>query len=322
MITLFESEQAYTLKPALNQEVPHWLKRHADLWIKDPSVEAVVLFGSRTTGRADSYSDWDVAILHGARKPTHLVREKDLLSQAIDLPVFPLETYLNQAHCVGSLAHEVAVHGRILAGSVPTTLTRRLVLSEEDLSRHLEYSFRYLAIAITDFHDVLKHAGTPSQPLESIPGRTAVAPSADGAERVAKALCIHLGIPVTHTHDVDQLASSVPNEWRDKVLDMNGNTHRAHLATYLENPETLADVEKRISSSLRLLTQIVGPCCDQLSDSTLASLDEWVRNQVNVLAVGAYLNNQDIHPSVRSISRCFERALGILQDEHLKRVPQ
>ncbi len=322
MITLSEGEQAYTLKPALSQEVPQWLKRHADLWIKEPSVEAVVLFGSRTTGRADSYSDWDVAILHGAREPANLVRESDLLSQVVDLPVLPLETYLNQAHSVGSLAHEVAVHGRVLAGSVPTTLTRRLVLSEKDLSRHLEYSFRYLAIAITDFHDVLKHASSSSQPLESMPGRMAVAPSADGAETVAKALCVHLGIPVTHTHDVEQLADSVPNEWRDTVLDMNGNTYRAHLATYLENPETLADVARRISNSLRLLTLIIGPCCNQLSDSTLASLSDWVLSHTFVLAIGNYLTDQDIHPNVRSVSRSFEGALGILHHVHRMRTGQ
>lgn len=318
-MVLSEHEQAYTLKPALDKEVPNWLRRHADLWIQDPCVEAVVLFGSRTTGHADSYSDWDVAILHGANKPNNLVREKELLSQAVDLPVFPLETYLNRAHYVGSLAHEVAVHGRVLAGSVPTTLLRRLILSEEDLGRHLEYSFRYLAIAITDFHDVLRHAGTRSEPLESTPGRTAVAPSADGAERVSKALCVHLGIPAAHTHDIEQLADSVPKEWRDKVLDMNGNTHRAHLATCLDNPETLADVEKRISSSLRLLTQIIEPCCYQLSDRTLASLDGWVHNHTFVLAVGDYLTDQDIHPSVHAVSTNFDRALGILHREHLKR---
>lgn len=42
MTTHSESEQAYTLKSALNHEVPQWLKRHADLWINDPSAEAVV----------------------------------------------------------------------------------------------------------------------------------------------------------------------------------------------------------------------------------------------------------------------------------------
>ncbi|MXW54372.1 MAG: hypothetical protein F4X44_03605 [Gammaproteobacteria bacterium] len=53
------------------------------------------IFGSKTTGQADSYSDWDVAILHGARKPNNLVRERDPLSQAVDMPMFPLETHLN-----------------------------------------------------------------------------------------------------------------------------------------------------------------------------------------------------------------------------------
>ncbi|MXW54374.1 MAG: hypothetical protein F4X44_03610 [Gammaproteobacteria bacterium] len=103
---------------------------------------------------------------------------------------------------------------------------------------------------------------------------------------------------------------------------MNGNTHRAYLATHLENPETLADVEKRISSGRRLLTQIVGRCSDQLSDTILASLDDWVRNQVNVLTVEPYLNDQDIRPSVRPTSRCFESARRILHDEHLKRFNQ
>lgn len=91
---------------------------------------------------------------------------------------------------------------------------------------------------------------------------------------------------------------------------MNGNTHRAHLATYLENLETLAEVEKRISNDPRLLTQIVGPCCDQLSDSTLASLDDWVRNQVNVLTVGAYLNDQDIHPYQQVFRKCSANSAG------------
>ncbi|MXW54373.1 MAG: hypothetical protein F4Z66_10450 [Gammaproteobacteria bacterium] len=61
----------------------------------------------------------------------------------------------------------------------------RLVLSEEDLSRHLEYSFWYLAFAITDFQSVLKLARAPSPPLESTLGRTAVVPSAERVERVA-----------------------------------------------------------------------------------------------------------------------------------------
>lgn len=319
---MFQSrdEQTYTLQPALDQEVPLWLKKHADLWIQDPSVEAVVLFGSRTTGHADSSSDWDVAILHGKREPTRLLREKDLRSQAVDLPVLPLQSYLDQAHRVGSLAHEIAVHGKVLAGSVPPTSAKGWELSDADLSRHLQCSFRNLAIAITDFYDVWKHAGSTRNPLSSIPGRTAVVPSVDGAKWVFRALCVHLGKPVIRTHDVQQLADCAPAKLQDKILAMKGKLREGHQTTYLENPETLADVDQRISNSLRLLTQIIEPCCNQLSDSTLASLHDRVHNQTFVLAVGNYLVDQDIHPSVRSVSRCFNSSREILQREQMKRV--
>ncbi len=316
---LARNEQSYTLKHAIDQEVPRWLKKHAHLWIQDPSVEAVVLFGSRSTGHAKACSDWDVAILHGDQCPLRLPRDEDLHAHAVDLPVLALETYLSQAHCVGSLAHEVALHGRVLAGYVPTTEARRLVLSEVDLSRHLEYAFRYLAIAISDFHDVLRRNDPATTPLESIPGRSAVAPSANGAERVAKALCLHLGLSVIRTHDVEELADRVPIEWREKVLAMDGNSRKAHLSTYLDSGETLAEVERRISSSLTLLAEIVSPCCKMLSDQNLASLDDWVWNQVYSVAVGGYLQDPDVHRLVRSLCESFEHAREILHDEHLKR---
>lgn len=303
----------HLLKPDVAEhKVPHWLRRHADLWIKIPGVEAVVLFGSRAVGSANENSDWDVAIVHSESKPKDIPMHRDFSIHHVDVPLISLRKYVEESHSVGTLAHELAVTGDVLAGSVPPFDYRRLVVGKEELARHVEFAFHGLAMAIAEIAVDMSH-GDPNDSLDHITANYSSAPSANGAERIAKALCVHLGVTYRHTHSVRELAELVPEEWRAKVLATEGNTSDAHVSPYEGTSESVEDVAKRISVSFDLLQEVLPPICKQLSSTLIANLDVKIASFTGVNRALDLSRAQDANLTVVELVGRMERARELLQ---------
>lgn len=299
-------------------KVPHWLRRHADIWIKIPGVEAVVLFGSRAIGSANENSDWDVAIVHSESKPKDIPMHRDFSIHQVDVPLISLRKYIEESHNVGTLAHELAVNGDVLAGSIPPFDNRRLVVSKEELARHVEFAFHGLAMAIAEIAVDMSH-GDPHDSLDNIPANYSSAPSANGAERIAKALCVHLGVTYRHTHSVKELAELVPKKWRAKVLATDGNTTDAHVSPYEGSSETVEDVVKRVSVSFDLLQEALPRICKQLSSTLITSLDVKIASFTGVNRALDLSRAQDANLTVVELVDRMERARELLQRQRHQR---
>lgn len=299
-------------------EVPNWLRRHADIWIKIPCVRAVVLFGSRAVGWARDSSDWDLAVVHEGSEMEDVPRGKDFDEQPVDLAYLPLKKYLRKAHQVGTLAHELANHGRLIKGHLPALQKRRLVVSEEELVRHLFYATHNLASAIGDIQTDISH-GAPEESLDSILAYVSSPSSANGAERTAKALCVHLGITYSHTHDVEKLSELVPKEWRAKVLAMDGDTSKAHMATYEGSFEWVSDTVRRVSVSLSLLNELLLPCIEHLSMTTLGDLNKLVTSDSAMEKALSYLETASAYPLVVELVQEIKKVIASLNQHVVER---
>lgn len=297
-------------------EVPCWLQRQVDVWMNIPCVEAVVLFGSQAMSRAHAGSDWDVAVLHKGQCIEDFPISSDVEEHCVDVPLISLGEFRDSAHRVGSLAHELAANGMVLAGSVPELEKKGHVVSEGDLALHLEYAFRDLALSIADLPVDLRRAGDET-PIARARAHVSSKHSADGAERVAKALCVHLGVTYDHTHDVERLSRLVSREWRNKVLAMDGCTRRARLSEKEESYEVVREVIRRISASLDLLGEIIVPCCTQLQLSSVRELEEQVSLSTAMQRVLTYTESESIHPEIKDLSKQMESVIQVLR-LHLK----
>ena len=144
-------------------EVPGWLQQQVKLWIEIPGVETVVLFGSHAVGRVQADSGWDVAVLHREQEIEDFPLGNDVEAHCVDVPLMSLSKFTDCAHLVGSLAHEIATNGTVLAGSAPELERKRAVVSEDDLARHLEHAFREFASSIADLPaDLRRNRHEPS----------------------------------------------------------------------------------------------------------------------------------------------------------------
>lgn len=304
--------------PPQEMDIPNWLSRHVDTWIKIPCVKAVVLFGSRAIGDTWDGSDWDLAVVHEGSEMEDVPKGRDFYEQPVDLAYLPLKKYRSKAHQVGTLAHELATHGRLIKGHLPALQKRRLVVSEEELVRHLFYATHNLASAIGDIQTDISH-GDPEESLDSILAYVSSPSSANGAERTAKALCVHLGITYSHTHDVEKLSELVPKEWRAKVLAMDGDTSKAHVATYEGSFEWVSDTVRRVSVSLSLLNELLLPCIEQLSMTTLGDLNKLVTSDSAMEKALSYLETASAYPSVVELVQEIKKVIASLNRHVVER---
>lgn len=299
-------------------EIPSWLRRHVDTWIKIPRVKAVVLFGSRATGCAREGSDWDLAIIHDGSEMEDVPRGRDFDEQPVDLAYLQLEKYLCKAHHVGTLAHELATHGKLITGHLPPLDGRGLEVSEEEIVRHVYFASRNLALAIGDVHSDISRAG-PEDSLDSIRAYVSSPSSANGAERTVKTLCIHLGLTNSHRHNLKVLAEFVPNDWQARVLAMDGDTSKARLAAYAGSFECVSDTLRRVSASVSLLSVLLLTCCEQLSIGQLQELNTLVVSDWATVSVFSYLETDRTHPSIVNLAQEMEEVFTTLKQHVVER---
>ena len=291
--------------------IPSWLRQHADLWIQHPQVESIVLFGSRVTGHATSRSDWDVAVLHKGASPPKLKRLDEYWNHQIDVPMLSVQKLRQDANRVGSLSHEL-LHGEVIAGDVPSLEIEELIWSEADLALHLEYSFVELALAICELKDATTTADA-SESIEDLDAERAVAHSANGAERVAKALCVYLRIPYERIHDVEKLADTVPAEWKSKVLAMDGFTSSRHTSPYTGISEPISRVVHRVSKALDLLREILLPCLEEMSYPNMINVTRKIANASLLHLSCSLIDDSEVHPTISGLAQVLDELWQIVR---------
>ena len=293
--------------------IPPWLAQQGKEWIQLPGVESVVLFGSRVTGHASSFSDWDVAVLYRTLIKPSLHYTDETQKHHVDLTWLSVSRFASESHLVGTLAHELAKHSAVIEGAKPFVGNKETtVMSETALERHLEHAFKDLARAINEVVSGWEYSGF-REPIEGVVAGDASGSSANGAERVAKALCVYLGITYTFTHDVEELAKIVPPEWRSKVLSMNGNTSSAHVAHYTGEVETIGDVAIRIKCTLDLLSEILVPCLNALTNERIAELTGLLRVSPDVQTFERLLQKGGPHADIQTLVEAFDSVTAVLR---------
>lgn len=292
--------------------IPHWLLRQGNEWIQLPEVESVVLFGSRVTGHASSVSDWDVAVLHRSSAKPSLRYSAEAQTHNVDLAYLSLHRFATESHLVGTLAHELANHSMVVAGTKPFVQSNEsIAMSEDALERHLEHAFKELARAIREIVSSWEFSGF-AHPIEEVVAGDASGSSANGAERVAKALCVYLGTSYAFTHDVEELAEIVPAEWRSKVLAMSSKTTSTHSDHYTGTVETIGDVVIRIRRTLDLLSEILVPCLEKLSDAKIAELTGQLRVSPDMQNFEGLLHGRSPHKEIQTFANRFASIINVL----------
>ncbi|MCY3883307.1 MAG: nucleotidyltransferase domain-containing protein [Gammaproteobacteria bacterium] len=302
--------EAKTLASRERLRVPDWLRQHADLWIQHPSVESVVLFGSRASGRSNPQSDWDVAILHSGNTPPRLERLDGFSKHPVDLPLLSIRTWRRDLNRIGSLSYELVTRGEVIAGRMPSYILEDPVMSEDDLALHLEYAFVELANAVCGLRDATRGREI-TEPIENLDAERAVAYSANGAERVAKALCVFLQIPYDRTHNVEELAGAVPEKWKRK---MDGFTSYGHTSPYTGVMEPIRQVARRISKAISLLEEILPACLNEISTASATTLIRKVKGASPLHTAIGFIDDNAVHPKIVHIAKKLDSLQSMMRD--------
>ena len=173
-------------------------------------------------------------------------------------------------------------------------------------------------MAIVEVDVDMSHGG-PHDSLDLTPANYSSAPSANGAKRIAKALCVHLGVTYRHTHNVKELAEVVPKPWRKQVLEAESVLPRAYSTGDERSTESVADVAKRITVSFDLLYEILPPICNQLSTELLVDLDVKIASFAGVKMSLDLARSEGAHPTVAGLADKMEIVRGILRESRIRR---
>ena len=210
---------------------------------RDPTVEAVVLFGSRARGTASPRSDWDVAVIErNGRAADTTYRLLDNLPGVRPLRVAAdeIERLKNTA---GALEAALAREGVTLAGvwhrpqCRDEGLNMDMVLIRANLANATDNVGKAVLAALRHRHAVETWERTDWTPVTT--------GSVDAAEYLAKAILAGHGLSPREVHFLDALAGQLLNTyqgrrdprqtyWADLIRSMNGTTRtqRLHGADY------------------------------------------------------------------------------------------
>ena len=288
--------------------IPAWLQDYATAWSKQ-GAQAVVLFGSRGLGFALPDSDWDVAVVFDRAQRPILPNLRTVKVEAnIETRQEINEIVRHLDKLSYSFAREIA-QGVSLVGDFaglinPPNPNVAKSLNKKELKNHLVHTF---INALDCLAEVSVNWEDSKAPLNQIFSETATSRSANSAARCVKALCCLLEIEYRFTHNVAELATTLPKEWYDIVIRMNGTTHRGRVAVYeldfgAEDSETCV---QRIQYTLDLADLILGDERGNFSDDDLneirkRSVENGGRRHLE------FLSKRETHPG------CADLALSVL----------
>ena len=262
--------------------VPSWLDHYAEGW-RAQGAASVILFGSRAHGLALSSSDWDVGVVfkdqdelprYDAVEPS---REVMLQNE-----VNPMLKSLNEIE--PALLRELKA-GISLIGDFSNLCDQfyrrdALATDRNEFIRHFMFGYvnAYRCIDVIGFGWEREEGNFELYDLHLHEGERY---SADAAERAVKALCCALRVSYKFTHNIENLAESVPDEWREIVLRMNGSTKEKHESGYGGTfYESCEESLNRIEHTLELMGLIIDLNLFVLDDNESSELLENFEKEV------------------------------------------
>ena len=234
-------ERAYNGLMRTLHDSPIDIPPHVEAWVDaaaaHPAVRSVILYGSRSIGRHREDSDWDIALVtdEGERPDVARLDECWMLSPKHGVTVLSESDMLARKATYASLPSEVAL-GVVLKGQNYTVeddlMARRLVGTNTPEARSVyialtEHMWKFLREEITNVGKCRR-----SEYKTAATGFGGA--SADAAERAVKLATLSLGLPFQASHSVHELAQDLPDEWRERLETLNGDTDRLHAANYGE----------------------------------------------------------------------------------------
>ena len=215
--------------------IPPHVDRLADAAAADPAVCSVVLYGSRSIGRYRPWSDWDIAVIvRGSTKPSDAVMSAGWeVAPKHGITVLDEEQMLAEMGVYASLASEIAL-GVVMRGVnydvEHCTMAKRLygTNTAEARSSYIAMMAHVWSLLRADIENVTECR----QSQYAVAQPTLGGNSADASERVVKLTTLTLGLPFQATHDIHKLAKDLPNEWRERLKALNGNTEALHIMNY------------------------------------------------------------------------------------------
>ena len=205
-----------------------------------PGATAVMLYGSRARGTAHPDSDWDVAVItrgKGGIQYPLLPIERQLPGVAAML--VPRSVLREKRNCMGHVAREILLDGRVLAGLYPVvgSIERSPPMQPEEFKLKANAVTAAVVGAGEAFRKVVHES--PSEALGGF-ATAFVSGTADAAEHLAKLMMLRRGVSPPHWHDLSALADSLERDdaegrWTDEVKRiraMNGKTRLHHQAAY------------------------------------------------------------------------------------------
>ena len=245
-----------------NIALPPDIERWAHDAAADPCVRSVILFGSRATGAARPGSDWDVALVtrDNARPAKTLLEQCWQWSPEHGAVLVDENTMLAEKDTYASLASEVCLgvvlDGENYEGTLPMATHNKTEAAGRNFAAMAGSVWGMLCMGIMRLGDCRRSGFQDLSPdMEKH--------SSDAAELTAKLLCLSLGVRFVLVHDVSKLAERMPDEWRDRIAALNGNTHHLHQAHYGDlEPEDIQNAYRtchdRMEGTLDILRELAG----------------------------------------------------------------
>ena len=252
-----------------NIDIPPEVGVWIDAAAADPTVRSVILYGSRSTHRYRVDSDWDVALVTAAgQRPCRTVLAGGWeLSPKHGFTVLGEDEMLKLKDVYASLPSEVAL-GVVLRGSnyevEEAEVARKRTVGADTASARSSYIglmnelWWHLAREIEHVSECKNSGFTIADPGLGNG-------SADAAEWAVKLITLALRLPFQTSHSFHELANDLPDDWRERLRELNGNTSKLHAADYGEMPLQEDDIRAACEQSERRLRLTLDVLQDLLS---------------------------------------------------------
>ena len=288
----------------LPQAVARWVRAAA----ADDAVVSAVLFGSRAHHQERPGSDWDLAIVVSrGETPSRSVGALGELNPSMrwhGIVSLAADVFAAQRNTLHTLANEVA--GGVLLCGVDWTTEGAIVTDPNvESGSWTKMTAAMWEFVLSDIRKLFSDARTGDRSQSLGKG------SADAAEMAAKTLCLCLGVSYKWTHDLEDVAGDLPEEWREAVRRMNGHVRVMYAAHYGDEP-TAEETPEQVAQRLTALFDVVvesakslqqGP---PLTPEDAQRMQRWYRD----FRQAQYLDNllDDAPAELRFLADGFERA--------------
>ncbi len=224
-----------TVNYQADTSLPTYIQDSARSALRSIGGDAAILFGSRARNDWRAHSDWDIAIITSGR-PDSQPDDVQVNGHAINFAVVSDAALRERACYLGTLHRAIVRDGILIAGDYDLKeLNKGALQMDIDLfRRHVINARKRIESAAEAFARLA--AGTHDKDDELADCAQFVSDSADGAERLAKAVLMKLGIDPQQTHNMRALSEQARDAGHEKeaalLALLNGYTKADHVAHY------------------------------------------------------------------------------------------